>query len=82
MSTSKSIPQQFTITIDKHTSIDLVAIHAYWMQDGEEQHMLTSLTGQSFLDVGPQSVAVIVHKVMEAYAKGVPSSEEENKRLI
>ena len=80
MSTS-SVPQNITITVDKHLSIDLVAIHAYWMQDGEEQHLQSVLTGQSFLDIGPQSVAVIVHKVLQEYAKGV-SSSEENQRLI
>ena len=82
MSTSKSIPQHFTITVDKHLSLDLVAIHAFWYQDGEEQHLQSVLTGQSFLDIGPQSVALIVHNVLETFAKGVPSSEEENQRLV
>jgi hypothetical protein len=81
MSTSKGIPQQLTITVDKHLSLDMVAIHAYWMQGGEEKHLQSVLTGRSFLEIGPQSVALIVHNVLQEYVKGVPSSEKEERRL-
>ena len=78
---SKSIPQQFSIVVDKHMSVDMVAIHVDWMQNGEPQHLQSIMTGQSFIEVGPQSIAVLVHTVLQEYAKGVPSSEE-NQRLI
>ena len=78
---SKDIPQQVVILVDKHLSVDLVAINVTWIQNGEEQHLRSVLTGQSFLEVGPQSIAVIVSRVLQEYAKGVPSSEE-NQKLI
>lgn len=78
---SKSVPQHITITIDKHLQLDLVAIIATWNNGGEHQYLKSVLMGQSFLEIGPQSVALIVHKVLEEFAKGVPSSEE-NQRLI
>lgn len=79
MSTSKSVPQHITITIDKHLQLDLVAIIATWNQGSEHMSMKSVLMGQSFLEIGPQSVALIVHKVLEEFAKGDTSSEETEK---
>lgn len=78
---SKAVPQHVTITIDRHLQSDMVAIIATWNQGGEHMFLKSVLMGQSFLEIGPQSVAVIVHRILEEYAKGDTSSEE-NQKLI
>jgi hypothetical protein len=72
-----SIPQHFSIIVDKHLRLDLVAIHAAWTQDGETQHLQSVMTGQSFLEVGPQSIAVIVHKILQEHEKGEPHAHQQ-----